>query len=147
MDSIRIGSGVKRIAINNDPSRIIEFDPGDVLFAERFYQLVQDFEAKQAEYMARAEEIDRVQEVDEDDVPVNIRDRLDFLREVCTYMREKIDFLFGSGASQAAFGDALSLEMIGEFFEGLTPFVEKARAEKLAKYSGSKSKKGRRVMK
>lgn len=148
VDSIKIDSGVKRIAINEDPERVLEINPGDVAFAERFYDLIQDFEAKQADYEKRAEQIDAVQEVNENGVPENIQERLGFLREICTYMREKIDYLFGDGTSQKIFGDALSLEMIGQFFQGLTPFVEQARAEKLAMYrSKPVGKKGRRVMK
>ncbi len=141
MDSIRI-DGVKRIAINDDPTRVIEFNPGDVTFVERFYRLIQDFESKQADYQARAEEIDRSNQVGEDGVPVNVQDRLAFMREVCSYMREKIDYLFGAGTSQMVFGDAFSLEMIGQLFDGLTPFIQQARREKLVKYTSGK-KRGR----
>ena len=145
MDSIRISSGIKRISINDDPGRVIEFNPSDVVFAERFYELVKDFEAKQEEFKARAESIDaQASEMDEFGLPANTGEKLAFVREVCTYMYEKIDYLFGAGASQKIFGEVLSLDMIGQFFEGITPFIRAARSEKVSKYGAAK---GKRVMK
>lgn len=146
MNSIRIGSSRKRILVNDDPERVIEFDPSDVAFAERFYGLIRDFEAKRAEYERRAEEIDRERATDDNDLPVNLPERIAYLREVCEYMREQIDRVFGAGTSQAAFGDALSLEMIMDLFDGLTPFIQAARSEKLKKYSRPAKGKGRKVM-
>ena len=146
MDSIRIGASVKRIAVNDDPERLIVFDPSDVAFAERFYALIKDFETKQAEYQARAEEIDRAQETDAYGLPENLEKRLAFLREACEYMRAQIDRVFGAGTSQAAFGDTLSLEMVADLFAGLTPFIQTARSEKLKQYSPAPKSKGKRVM-
>jgi len=134
MDSIRIGASVKRIAINDDPERVIVFDPSDVAFVERFQGLTQELVARQAEYEQRARELDQVTEADELGLPVNLDDRLGFMREVCEYTHGQIDALFGAGTSRKAFEGALSLEMIGEFFEGLTPFIQNGRSEKLAKY-------------
>lgn len=143
MDSIRINAGVKKIAINDDPERIITFNPTDIGFAERFYALIQDFEGKQTEYQKRAVEIDGNQTLDENGLPTNMTERLEFVREVCEYMHAGIDKLFGAGTSQAAFEGALSLEMVGEFFEGITPFVQQARQTKLTRYTRpAQTKKG-----
>lgn len=133
MDSIRIKAGVTRLLINDGPD-VLEFNPSDVLFAEKFYHLVKNFEAKQAEYGARAEEIDQVTDLDDYGLPVNLNERVQFLRDVYEFLHAGIDSLFGNGTSHKLFGDALSLEMIGEFFDGITPFFEKARSAKLARY-------------
>jgi hypothetical protein len=146
MDSIRIETGVKRIAINDDPTRVIEFNPSDVLFAERFYALMQEFEAKQGEYARRADELDvHSLERDEHDLPLNLGEGLAFLREVCEFMRGRIDALFGPGTSQKAFGDTLALEVFEQFFVGITPFFQRARDEKTARYLSAKN--SGRVMK
>lgn len=145
MESLKISSGTIRIAINDDPEKVIEFDPNDVLFAERFYSIYKEVEAKQAEYLKRSKELDAQVDLDENGIPANAEEGIAFLREACEYMRSKIDYLFGPDASQKAFGDALSLDMIAQFFEGMTPFVEKARREKLVKYRRAKG--SRRVMK
>ncbi len=42
-------SNVVRIAINDDPARVIEFNPDDVGFVERFYALIDNVEAKENE--------------------------------------------------------------------------------------------------
>lgn len=142
---LRIDSRQIRVMINDDPGRVIQFDPSDVLFAERFYKLIGDFEEKQAEYEKRAAELDAERgNLDHNGLPANLGEGLVFLREVCEYMHGQIDYLFGAGTSQKAFGGALSIEAIGQFFEGITPFIQKARSEKVAKYSG---KKAGRVMK
>lgn len=145
MDSIKINTGVKRIAVNDDPERVIVFNPTDVNFAERFYALMRDFEQKQGDYQRRAEQIDKVTAVDPDGLPVNLPERIAFMREVCEYIHQQIDLLFGAGTSQKVFEGVLDIEVIGQFFAGITPFVETARSEKMAKYS--KPKVGRRVMK
>lgn len=146
-DTIRVTTGIKRIAIENEFGETtgeICFNPSDALFAERFYGLLKELEEKLAEYQKRSKEIDDIQEVDDHGIPVNFKERLDFLHEACEYFREKIDHLFGAGTSQNAFGDTLNLDMFIQFFDGIAPFVQKARSEKLAKYNTQKSS---RVMK
>jgi hypothetical protein len=134
MDSIRIETGVKKIQINDGPE-YIEFNPADVSFAERFYQLIQDFEVKQVEYQKRAEILDAGSNlVDANGIPINFPAGLAMMREVCEFMRVKIDGLFGKDTSRKCFGDALSLDMFGQFFTGITPFIKTARTEKVAKY-------------
>jgi hypothetical protein len=133
MDSIRIDTGVKKILINDGPE-FIEFNPGDVAFAEKFYSLISEFETKMVEYQARSDEIDANKGVDTHDIPVNFESRIKLMRDVCEFVREKIDGLFGTGTSQKVFGNALTLDMFSQFFEGITPFIQKARTEKVEKY-------------
>jgi hypothetical protein len=134
-DSIRIDTGVKRVAINDDPNRIIEFNPKDVVFAERFYGLIGEFKSAEKDFVSRAEALDAVKEIDELGLPVNAGERIKLLREVCEWAREKIDQVFGEGTSQKAFGDAIGLDLFSQFFEGITPFIEGARGDQVQKYS------------
>jgi hypothetical protein len=148
MDSIRIDSGIKRISINEDPERVISFNPSDVTFAERFYKLIGEFEAKQAEYEQRAEALDASpNELDGHGLPANAGEKIAFMREVCEFMHGKIDYLFGNGTSQKVFEGVLSLEPIGQFFDGIVPFIQKSRSEKVAKYAPGNLPKSKRVMK
>jgi hypothetical protein len=135
MDSIRIDTGVKRIAINGDPTRVIEFNPKDVLFAEKYYQMVGEFQNKQEDYSTRAEVLEADAEVDEIGLPLNTQERLALFREICDWTKEKIDQVFGAGTSEKAFGEALNFDMFVQFFEGVKPFIEEARSEKVQKYS------------
>lgn len=143
MDSIRIETGVKRILINDGPE-FLEFNPADLAFAERFYSLIGEFENKMAEYQKRSEVIDANKEVDAHDIPVNLGDRLTLMRDACEFIRERIDHLFGADTSQKVFGDALGLDMFTQFFQGITPFIQSARADKVVKYQKVPHKK--RVM-
>lgn len=140
-DSITIQTGARRVLVNNDPNRVIEFNPSDVGFARRFYELLRDFEAKQKEYEKRAKKLD-TGEVDGYGIPANISEGIAMLEEACAFLRERIDHLFGAGTSQAAFGDANTLDMFEQFFAGIAPFIEQARSDKMARYLTAK-KRGR----
>ena len=133
MDNLRIDTGVKRVTVNDDPNRVIEFNPTDVAFAERFYSVIRDFEVKQVEYQRRGQELD-IQALDANGLPANVGAGLALLREACEFMRERIDSVFGVGTSQKAFGDALTLDMFEQFFEGIMPFIQTARSEKMTRH-------------
>jgi hypothetical protein len=133
MDSIRVGSQ-KWILINDDPNRVVVFDPSDMVFAEKFYALQGEMAARQAEFEARAKALDANQELDGNGMPANAREGIAFVRDVCEFMRAQIDKLFGAGTSQTVFGDAMSLDAITQFVEGITPFIHDERAAKVQKY-------------
>jgi DNA-binding XRE family transcriptional regulator len=133
-DSIRIDTGVKRILVNDDPNRVITFNPKDIVFAEKFYNLIKKFEDRQSEFEGKATELDAQDEKDEFGLPLNTKERLELLKEICQFMRAQIDDVFGEGTSQAAFGDAISLDMFGQFFDGISPFIKHARSEKVQIY-------------
>lgn len=141
MDSIKINTGEIRLCINDDETRVIVFNPTDILFVEKYYALVRDLEVKQAEYLRRSAQIEKVTGVNDDGLPVNMDERIAILREACEYMRGRIDYLFGDGTSQKAFGDAMILEAFEQFFNGVTPYVQKSRSEKMERYTGRKKHK------
>jgi hypothetical protein len=134
MDSIRIETGIKRIAINDDPERVIEFNPTDVLFAEKFYNLIRAVEKKEVEYLQRANEVVNNQSVDDNGIPENLESGISLLREVCEFVRGEIDKVFGSGTSQKAFGDTYSFDVFEQFLDGITPFIKSSRSQKTAQY-------------
>lgn len=133
-DNIRIDSGIKRITINDDPSRVIEFNPDDVIFVERFYNLLSDFKSAEKDFVERAKQLDAETEKDEFGVPVNAAERIQLMKDLCDWCKEKIDQLFGEGTSRTVFGNANNIDMFIQFFEGITPFLESSRSDKLKKY-------------
>ncbi len=133
MDSVRIESGRKRVAINGDPERVIEFDPHDILFTERFYGIYLEFEAKKAEFEERIRKLEDAG-VDANGISVGVAEGIACMKEMCAFLRERIDHVFGGGTSQAAFGETMSLDMIGQFLEGITPYIQQARTEKVSRY-------------
>ena len=133
MENLKVNTSKKRILINDGPE-YLEFDPEDVLFIERFYNLIAEFELKQNEFGQKAMVLDANKGLDKDGIPVNLEEGLAFIKEVCQYLRVRIDYVFGAGTSQILFGDSLSLAQIGQFFEGITQFIGPKRSEKLSKY-------------
>lgn len=136
MESLRISTGGVRLCINDDPNRVISFNPEDLAFAERFYALLGDFEEKEKDYQAKAEALQQNTETDDLGIPKNFGAALALLHETCDFMREKIDGVFGAGTSQTVFGDANTLDMFEQFFTGITPFVRKSREKRVLKYTG-----------
>ena len=131
MQSIKIDLGTIQLAVNDDPERIIEFNPQDIGFAERFYTLLSEFDVKSREFYERAEKIEKN----------DVENGLGLMREMCEYMREKIDQVFGEGSSQKAFGNAMTLNMFEQFFAGVTPYIQKARTEKVKQYTNRAQKR------
>jgi hypothetical protein len=134
VDTLRIDTGAVRLAINGDESRIIEFNPEDIVFVERFYSLIKEFESKEVEFRAKAEKLAENSELDEYGIPVNTGDNIKLVKELCDYLRTKIDHVFGQGTSAKVFENNQTLNMFEQFFTGITPFVQKARGQKLEKY-------------
>lgn len=144
MDDLRIDDGTIRLSINGDASRVISFNPKDELFAEKFYHLVGSFKNDLKQFEERAKLIDENKEEDEDGIPVNLQEQFDLKKEVFAYLHEQIDAVFGAGTSKVVFGDARNIEMIDAFFKGISPYMAKARAERVEKYIPPAKKPARR---
>lgn len=124
------------IPIERDGEHVgeIHFDPDDVVFAERVYDLLDKLRQTEKDYETKSTALEAEKEEDEYGIPKNARERLKFLREVCEDLNCKIDDVFGEGASAMVFGGALSLDAIVQFLEEITPYMEKSRAGKVDKY-------------
>ena len=142
MSDLKIDSGLKRITTNGDPNRVIEFNPDDLLFAEKFYALVGEFERKEKQFNKEMSNLDKNESENEYGIPSNTGERLVVVRGIIQFFRDKIDDVFGEGTSDKAFGDVMSLDVIVQFFEGIAPFVQESRSAKTAKYvvKGKKKK-------
>lgn len=140
MNNININSGEIRLTINDDENRVIAFNPNDLEFVDRLYNLIADFEKKEKEYKLKEKEIDKNTEVDSYNIPINFKEKLELVKETCSYMREKIDFVFGEGTSQKVFGNTNTLDMFEQFFDGITPYIEKVRIQKVSKYMKNNKK-------
>ena len=152
MDTVKIATSEKHVAIERDGKNVgeIVFNPSDASFAERFYAVIAEFQSKLSEYQARHVALAQSKELDANNLPVNVPEQLQLLRETCEFTRERIDYLFGSGTSQIAFGNALELDQFTQFFDGIAPFIQSTRAEKIKQYlppvngNGKKPRKPRK---
>lgn len=144
MDSLRL-DGVVRLAINDDPERVITFVPDDILFAERYYKLLDDLKEKEVEYKERAKELGKNEAVDEYGIPETAKGSIALLHEACDFMRDEIDTVFGKGTSEKAFGEYRSFDMIEQLFKGITPYIQNARQKKTQKYTNPVIEKRRQI--
>jgi len=137
LESLDLKTNSKKLAITRDGEQtgVLTFDPSDVVFAEKFYNLIAEFQAKGKEYEPRAMALDGNTATDANGLPVNFGEKIALLREVCEYIRARIDHLFGMGTSQAAFGDVYDTDLIVQFFDKLKPFFQSARTAKIEKYT------------
>ena len=126
MDSLNIAGKAVRLCIDNDESRVIEFYPTDVTFAENFYALAAEFEERRKDIETRSAAI----EAGEGTKLEKSRAELALTREAFSILREGI----GPGTAQTVFGDRDSVAMAARFFRGVTPYIRRARQGELDRY-------------
>ena len=130
MDSLNTAGKAVRLCIDNDESRVIEFYPTDVTFAENFYALAAEFEERRKDIETRSAAI----EAGEGTKLEKSRAELALAREAFSILREGIDRTFGPGTAQTVFGDRDSVAMVARFFRGVTPYIRRARQGELDRY-------------
>lgn len=129
METLKIHSGVVRLNIEDEYGHsrgVFSFNPKDLEQMSRIYKLREEIGQKQTEIQQKAAKLETMDE------------KVDFIMEVVHYYRELIDKCFGEGTSDLVFGECNTLEMFGDFLDGITPYYEKANAERLAKYKKPK---------
>lgn len=125
MDSLKISTGRVRLQIVDEAGNqrgIFSFNPSDIQSAKRIIEIQKEFEAKNSEFQARINNAETLEE------------KVTILDDLVSYFESVIDDCFGSGSSQILFGDDKSVEMFYDFFDGITPYYEKASKERMAKY-------------
>ena len=94
-----------KIAIDGDVSKVIEFNPNDMLLRNRITQFMVDLQSKQEEIMKKAEALDAESKPVDGAMPSNIADVLKFNQEIADYFLGEMDDIFGRGASTKLFGE------------------------------------------
>lgn len=133
MDSLRIDNGTKKIDVN-DAGEYIEFSIVNNDFFRAFFDLLRWFDDQEnrKEIKEIDEQSDKV--ASEDGTEINydaannvldLRDKIS--KEAC----EKIDNIFGDEASRKIFGGVVpDMYMIADFFEKISPFIEKYQKDR-----------------
>lgn len=133
MDSLRIDNGTKKIEVN-DAGEYIEFSIVNNDFFRAFFDLLRWFDEQEGRKEIKDMEENAGKVVSDDEKEINydaansvldIRDKIS--REAC----EKIDNIFGREASRKIFGSvAPDMYMIADFFEKISPLIEKYQKER-----------------
>lgn len=125
MESLQIRTGAISLEILDDAGNsrgVFSFNPEDVESAKQVIELQSEFEAKQIDFEERAKTC------------TDAESKVVLLNEVVNYFRDAIDRCFGEGSSDLLFGNAKTLSMFEDFFNGITPYYQKASKARIAKY-------------
>lgn len=127
MAKLQIDTGLIELEIERDGKKVgvLIFNPASLDESRKHAEIVEKLENGQAELMKKAKELD----VNGTDV-----ERIDFMKDFVTDMRNKIDAVYGDGTSDMCFGNCYSAEVITDFFVQLKPYYEKASKDRKAKY-------------
>ncbi|WP_352400146.1 hypothetical protein [Anaerotignum sp.] len=140
MAGIKINTGTIRLEVDCDGVKDeISFNPNDVVFMENIYRLMGELQKKKEEYAEVERKLSSNQDTDENGIPVNMKERLSLILDICSYIKGQIDGIFGAGTSKKLFGNANTLDMFEQFFNGITPYIQSARESKLAQYKNISS--------
>lgn len=147
MDSLRVDSGIKNIEVN-DNGDYISIPISDTSFYERFAVLMEDFEKKQEEVEKKVEALSEKHK-DKPDVDAEAAiDMIKLYSEICSYVCAELDKMFGEGCCRKVFVGIKNpgIELISDFFEKITPLLNKYAKERSQKINlmYSRSRKGAR---
>lgn len=133
MDSLRIDNGLKKIEVN-DAGEYIEFSVVDNDFFRGFSELMQWFGEKSTQENIKDMEGQAGKVVSDNESEINhaaLNNVFDIREKISKEACEKIDNIFGEGASRKVFGGITTdMYSIAEFFEKITPFIERYAKER-----------------
>jgi hypothetical protein len=154
VDTINIVTGKKQVVINRDEveAGVISFNPYDVVFREKYYNLLRELNEDSDEIkdiLNKAKKIDDNKELDDMGIRKSIPDEFELTKEVNRLLCEKIDNLFGSGTSEIIRGDfEPTLEqyknaqsIYQQFFTAIKPYFEDAAQNAVQKYTSPAGEK------
>ena len=129
MESLQVRTGQISLRILDDSGEergIFRFNPQDVEVAKRVLDLQGELEIKNKEFEEQVAKCETTEE------------KVNLLAEMVKYFKGLVHECFGAGTSEIVFGDANTLTMFYDFFEGITPYYEKASQQRMAKYGKKK---------
>lgn len=126
MDSLRINSNIKTIEVN-DAGECISIPIGDTTFFERFGNIIKYFEQKKEEIDRQEKELSEKYEGKPEDDIDRVMDAVRYYSELCREVCVQLDKLFGEGCCRKVFAgiEAPGVELIVDFFEQITPLLQK----------------------
>lgn len=130
MSGIVFNEGIKEFEINNDPNRILRFNPSDVGLVDRYYTCIE----KMKEELKNVDDI----KIDENGDPMDsFEESAKTIHHVNDVLRSNFDEVFYEGAADVVFGKQNPLAFAGgqtiyeNFMEALKgilePEIEKER--------------------
>ena len=127
MQSIRFDDGYKEFMINDDPNRVIRFNPSD-------YGIIERFNTARKDILNEIEKLQKDFDIKPDGTPDVPDDELEEAAEMMSKVRklicDKVDYIFGNPVSEIAFGNQSPLSSIKgiplfeRFIRAAQPYIE-----------------------
>ena len=141
MQNLNFDDGYKEFSINNDPSRVIRFNPADFGIIERINKAYDEIE--------KATKIDTDIELKANGEPMKlIGQAAEMVKSMSDTIRNQIDYIFNNPVSEVVFGNQSPLGMVKgvplyeRFLSTLIPVIQKevesemvASRKRISKYT------------
>lgn len=131
MESLRLNTKQIEIMIDDDPDRIVRFNPEDVHLRGRIYDLGKVVKRKEIEMKQRIAEIEQFEGEDELGLPLRDVAAKDFMIELADFFTSEIDTAFGEGTSEKVFAGGFDFESMALFLEFATSKFEAVGSKKV----------------
>jgi hypothetical protein len=126
MQTLKIKTGLISLQIVDDDGierGVFSFNPADVKVARRVTDLIEDYKVKQVEFNKKQESCETTE------------DRIKLLDEIVDYFKDSINTVWGENSSKVLFGNASTLQMFDDFFDGIAPYYQKESKKRISKYT------------
>jgi len=106
MQSIRFDDGYKEFMINDDPNKVIRFDPTDFAIIERFNNAMKNIEKA-------TENLENDVNIDSKGEPLSeLEEAAEAVAKVNKLIKDQIDYIFDSPVSGMVFGNKSPLALV-----------------------------------
>lgn len=130
MEKWQIGKKIE-IMINDDPDRVIRFNPEDVYLRERLFNFAKDASRKEKEVQAKIAEIEAIESKDDEGFPLQADASVKLMVGLADYFTTGVDEIFGEGTSAKVFADGFDFESFTEFMSFVMTKFEAKSKEKI----------------
>lgn len=125
MQSLNFNDGFKEFMINNDPDRVIRFNPADFSILERFQ------EASERITSAQEDTAEGIEVKADGTVDSELDEAVEMIAGINKLIKDQVDYIFDSKVSDIAFGNQSPLSMVKgaplfeRFIEAAQKHIEK----------------------
>ena len=131
MESLRLKTKRVEVMIDDDPERIITFNPEDVHLRARIYNLAKEAKRKQDDMQAQLTELETIEGEDSLGLPLKVETAMKLTVDIADFFMTEIDVAFGDGTSGIVFADGFDFESMVVFLEYVLSKFEAVGAKKI----------------
>lgn len=146
MEKLQLKTKRVEVMIDDDPERVIIFNPNDVQLRARIYQLAKTTKNKELEIQEQIPKLDALEGEDELGIPLKDVAAQELMVELANFFITEIDATFGKGTSVKLFSDGFDFESMVVFIDFVTSKLREVSENKINQRL-IKPVKGKKVMK